>query len=72
MKVALLTIQQKEELVGQLLQADWYFNPVQDGNEPPNWVISTQEIDNNQNPNYDWITELPLIDWVPPTPSILI
>jgi hypothetical protein len=72
MKVALLTIQQKDELVGQLLQADWYFNPVLDGNEPPNWIISTQEIDNNQNPNYDWITELPLIDWVPPTPSILI
>jgi len=61
MKVALLTIQQKDELVGQLLQADWYFNPVQDGNEPPNWIISTEEIDNNQNPNYDWITELPLI-----------
>ena len=72
MKVALLTIQQKDELVGQLLQPDWYFNAVQDGNEPPNWIISTEEIDNNQNPNYDWITELPLIDWVPPTPSNLI
>jgi hypothetical protein len=72
MKVALLTIQQKDELVGQLLQPDWYFNPVRDGNEPPNWIISTEEIDNNQNPNYDWITELPLIDWVPPTPSNLI
>jgi hypothetical protein len=72
MKVALLTIQQKDELVGQTLQHDWYFNPVLDGNEPPNWIISTEEIDNNQNPNYDWITELPLIDWVPPTPSILI
>ena len=51
MKVAVLTIPQKDELVGQLLQPDWYFNPVQDGNEPPNWVISTQEIDNNKNPN---------------------
>jgi hypothetical protein len=67
MKVALLTIQQKNELSGQTLQHDWYFNPVQDGNEPPNWIISTEEIDNNQNPNYDWITELPLIDWVAPT-----
>lgn len=67
MKVALLTIEQKNELVGQLLQPDWYFNPVQDGDN--NWVISTQEIDANQNPTFDWITELPLIDWVPPTPS---
>jgi hypothetical protein len=67
MKVALLTLSQKDELIGQLLQPDWYFNPVQD--DEGNWIISTEEIDNNQNPNFDWITELPLIDWVPPTPA---
>jgi hypothetical protein len=72
MKVALLTIEQKDELVGQLLQPDWYFNPILDGNEPPNWIISTEEIDNNQNPTFDWITELPLIDWVAPTPSLSV
>ena len=65
MKVALLTIQQKDELVGQSLQPDWYLNPVQDADG--NWIISTEEIDANQNPNFDWITELPLIDWVAPT-----
>lgn len=64
MKVALLTISQKDELVGQLLQPDWYFNPIQDADD--NWIISTQEIDANQNPTFDWITELPLIDWNPP------
>lgn len=67
MKVALLTLSQKDELVGQLLQPHWYFHPVQDGND--NWIITVEEIDNNQNPNFDWITELTLIDWVPPTPT---
>ena len=70
MKVALLTIQQKDELVGQTLQPDWYFNPVQDADG--NWIISTEEIDNNQNPNFDWITELPLIDWVSPNSGITL
>lgn len=70
MKVALLTITQKDELVGQLLQPDWYFNPVQDADD--NWIISTEEIDANQNPTFDWITELPLIDWNPPPPALSI
>jgi hypothetical protein len=72
MKVALLTIEQRDELVGQLLQHDWYFNPIEDGDEPPNWIISTEEIENNQNPEFDWIIELPLIDWVAPTTTIII
>jgi hypothetical protein len=70
MKVALLTIQQKDELVGQLLQHDWYFNPVQD--DDGNWIISTEEIDANQNSSFDWITELPLIDWNPPSLGLSI
>ena len=70
MKVAVLTLTQKQELEGNLLQQDWFFNPVQDGNEPPNWVISTQEIDNNQNQEFSWITELPLIDWVKPEETL--
>ena len=39
--VALLTEQQKAQLVGQMYAPDSYFNPIQDANE--NWIISTQE-----------------------------
>jgi hypothetical protein len=70
MKVALLTTQQKDELVGQSLQHDWYFNPVQDADG--NWIISTEEIDANQNSSFDWITELQLIDWNPPALGLSI
>ena len=64
MKVGLLTIEQKEELVGLQYENDSYFYPVQDANN--NWVISTVEIDNNTNPDFMWVEELPLIDWVGP------
>lgn len=66
MKVGLLTIEQKEELVGQKYSADSYFYPVQDGNTPPNWIISTQEMDGCIYPEFDWVKSLPLIDWVEP------
>ena len=45
------------------LQNGWYFNPVQDGNG--DWIISTQEIDNNTNPDVIWVKDLPLIEYVP-------
>lgn len=71
MKVGLLTIEQKEQLVGQLVQTDWYFNPVQDCNG--NWIISTEEIEGSSNPSFDWVKTLTLIDWcgpyVPPSGS---
>jgi len=41
---------------------------VEDGNTPPNWIISTQEIDQCVNPEFMWVKDLPLIEWVPPTP----
>lgn len=62
-KVGLLTIQQKDDLVGQLYAPDSYFYPIQDAND--NWVISTEEIDNCVNPNYLWVKNLPLIDYDP-------
>jgi hypothetical protein len=65
MKVGLLTTEQSAELKDGLFSDDSYFNPVLDGNG--NWVISTQEIDNCINPDYLWVKELPLIDWVEPT-----
>ena len=68
MQVGQLTIEEKDQLVGQTLAPDWYFNPVEDGNTPPNWVISTQEMDNCINPDFLWVKDLPLIEWVAPIP----
>ena len=70
MKVALLTFEQSVELTGQLYSEDSYFNPILDGNTPPNWIISTIEVNNCINPNYLWVKELPLIDYVAPQPPI--
>jgi hypothetical protein len=67
MKVSILTIEQKESLIGQLVQPDWYFYPVLDCNN--NWVISSQEIDNSIYPQNEWIKELILIDWCEPEPT---
>jgi hypothetical protein len=64
MLVGLLTIEQKVQLVGVELQHDWLFNPVQDANN--NWIITTIEIDNCINPDFLWVKDLPLIEWVAP------
>jgi len=66
MLVGLLTVEQKDALIGQLVQPDWYFYPVQDGNTPPNWVISTEEINASIYPQNEWVKNLPLIEWVEP------
>ena len=69
MKVGLLTIQQKDELIGQMFAPDSYFNPTQD--ERGNWFISLIEMYQCVNPNYMWVKDLPLIDYqyAPPTMS---
>lgn len=64
MIVGLLTIEQKDQLVGVELQYEWYFNPVQDGNG--DWIITTVEIDNNTNPDVMWVKDLPLIEYISP------
>lgn len=66
MKVGLLTITEKESLVGQLVEPNWYFNPTLDCNV--NWIISTQEINGSIYPQNEWVKTLPLIDWCPPIP----
>ena len=66
MIVGLLTTTEKESLDGQLVQEDWYFNPVLDCNT--DWIISTQEIDGSIYPQNEWVKSLPLIDWCPPIP----
>lgn len=64
--VGKLTELQKTDLEGQLVQPDWYFYPVQDGNTPPNWVISQEEMNGSIYPQNDWVKTLPLIEWVEP------
>ena len=64
--VAQLTIEQKDELVGQLYAPDSYFNPIQDINGT--WVISLQEVEQC---TIEWVKELPLIEYLPvPNPPI--
>ena len=63
MKVAKLTIAQKNSLINQEFSEDSFFNPIQDLNG--NWVISLQEIEQAKTPPYEWLKTLPLIDFEP-------
>ena len=61
--VGLLTIEQKELLVGQWYSSDSYYNPIQDIND--NWVISVEEIANTTNPDTLWVKDIELITYEP-------
>ena len=61
-QVGLLTIEQKDKLIGQQFMLDVYFNPIQDNND--NWIISIQEIDQCNN-EFSWVKELELITYEP-------
>jgi hypothetical protein len=61
--VCLLTIEQKDLLVGQMFDEDSYFNPIQDDNN--DWIISIQEIEQNLNPSFIWLQDLEMIIFVP-------
>jgi hypothetical protein len=61
--VGLLTIEQKDSLIGQLYMADSYFNPIQDYYE--NWVISVEEMSQCINPEFMWVKDLDLIEYRP-------
>ena len=69
MRVAILTIEQKDILLNQEVCPKLKFNPVQDVNE--DWVISEIEVNGSINPNFMWVKNLELTDWlgpyVPPT-----
>ena len=69
--VGLLTESQKDSLVGQLYDEDSYFNPIQDDFDQ--WIISTEEMNQCVNPEFMWVKELPLIEYVPkPSPPLPI
>jgi len=61
--VALLTENEKNQLVGQKYTTDSYFNPIQDINN--NWIISVEEINYCTEENFEWVKDLPLIEWQP-------
>lgn len=61
--VGLLTIEQYNEIVGQLYAPDSYFNPIQDADN--NWIISQEEINFCTNPEFYWVKDLPLIEYKP-------
>jgi hypothetical protein len=66
-QVGLLTESQKNELLGQLYDEDSYFNPIQDIED--NWIISVEEMEFCVNPEFQWVKDLPLIDYKPkPSP----
>jgi hypothetical protein len=70
MMVAELTIEQKDQLVGNEYATDSYFNPIQDANGK--WIISQQEINECTNVSFQWVKELPLIEYVPKPQNNLI
>jgi len=66
-QVGLLTETQKNSLVGQLYDDDSYFNPIQDDFD--NWIISVEEMEFCVNPEFQWVKDLPLIEYKPkPSP----
>ena len=65
--VGVLTVEDKDSIIGQWYMADSYFNPIQDADDK--WVISVEEIDQCNNPDFMWVKELPLIPYNPkPSP----
>jgi hypothetical protein len=66
-QVGLLTETQKDSLVGQLYDEDSYFNPIQDISDQ--WIISIEEMEFCVNLEFQWVKDLPLIDYKPkPSP----
>jgi hypothetical protein len=63
-QVAIVTVEQKDTLVGQKYNSVSYWNPVLDCND--DWIISEEEINQNIYPQFDWTQSLPLIDWCGP------
>jgi hypothetical protein len=63
MKVKLLSIGQKESLVGIQIADSHFYNPIEDANG--NWFISLEECEQTTNPDYLWIKDLYEIDYNP-------
>lgn len=60
MTVALLTIEEAEQLKGVEVVPDNYFNPIQDADN--NWIISLEEVEQC---SIEWVKNLPQIEYKP-------
>lgn len=58
--IAILTEEQKDQLVGQTYDGVCFYNPIQDLND--NWIVSQEEI--NQS-DLAWLKELTLEEFQP-------
>jgi len=65
MNVYKLTIEQKDQLVGQKWNNQAYFNPTLDADG--NWFISAEEVNGctHENGAFEWIHELPSMEYNP-------
>ena len=65
MKVRQLTVEQKDQLNGQMWNNGAYFNPTLDSDG--NWFISNEEVNGctHENGAFEWIHELTEIDYNP-------
>lgn len=60
--VGLLTLEQKNDIFEMLYDEDSYFNPIQDADD--NWIISIEEIENCTVEQFQWVKQLPLIEYI--------
>lgn len=61
--VGLLTVEQKNEIFEMLYDDDSYFNPIKDADD--NWIISVEEIKFCTVEQFQWVKQLPLIEYKP-------
>lgn len=66
--VGLLTLDQKNDIFEMLFDEDSFFNPVQDAAD--NWIISKEEIDFCTVEEFQWVKQLPLIEFKPKDVSL--
>jgi hypothetical protein len=62
-KVGLLAEDEKEALEGEKYDLDKFFTPEEDADG--NFVLPINQIKNNKNINFWWVSHLPLIDYKP-------
>jgi hypothetical protein len=70
MYVGLLTVEQKDTIKGQLYGPDLFFNPVQDADG--NWIISLQEMVNTSVDEFEWVRDLPVIEFKPVIDPLMV
>jgi hypothetical protein len=63
MEVYKLTTEQKEDLIGQTYDGVQYFNPTLDADG--NFFISMEVYNNCTNESFQWVKDLPLINYNP-------